>query len=148
MKPKKTLVLLANDEKARMFENTGPGKGLTEFEDMSSATIAGAKLEYADRPGRNAAAPGVAQHAFDTAEAEHDQQQEAFVRAVLEETEKRFDELGFDRFVMAASPSTLGVLRASLPAKLEAALVLDIDKDYLKLKPAEVAERLSGRIAL
>lgn len=148
MKPIRTLVLLADDSKARLFENTGPGKGLTEFEDMSVSTIAEADVRYTDRPGRNSAAPGMGQHAFDQAEAEHDQSQEAFVKAVLAETEKRFTKGGYDRFVMAAAPSTLGVLRAELPATLKAALAVDVDKDFLKLKPAEVVERLADDIVL
>ena len=36
MKPIKTLVLLANDEHARLFENHGMGKGLTEIEDLAA----------------------------------------------------------------------------------------------------------------
>lgn len=148
MKPTKTLVLLANDAKARLFANEGAGKGLTEFEDMSSKTIAEANTRYADRPGRNSAAPGVAQHGYDKAEAEHDQNQEAFLKAVVEETETRFAKGGFDRFVMAAPPSALGVLRAHLPAALKAALEVDVDKDYLHQTPAEVVKLLGDRIVL
>jgi len=146
MKPIKTLVLLANDAKARLFENTGPGKGLFEIEDLSAHTIAEANVRYADRPGRMVAAPGIGQHAFDTAEAEHDQAQEAFARAVLDETEARFTEGKYDRFVVAAAPSTLGVLRTEMPAKLKAALALDIDKDFLKLKPADLVKRFADHI--
>ncbi len=148
MKPIKTLVLLADDAMARLFENTGPGKGLTEIEDLAAKTLAETKVRYADRPGRNNAAPGMGQHAFDTAEAEHDQAQEAFVHAILAEVEARFTEGGYDRFVMAAAPSTLGVLRAELPRKLAAALTVDVAKDFVKLKPAEVVERLGDHIVL
>lgn len=146
MKPVKTLVLLANDAKARLFENTGPGKGLFEIEDLAASTLAAANVRYADRPGRNSGGPGMGQHAFDTAEAEHDQSQEAFVRAVVAETADRFGEGGYDRFVMAAAPSTLGVLRAELPANLKAALALDIDKDFVKLKATDVVKRFADQI--
>jgi protein required for attachment to host cells len=106
-------------------------------------------VRYSDRPGRGSAAPGMALHAYaDQAEAERDQAQAAFVRAVLKETEDRFTEGGFDRFVMAAAPSTLGVLRAHLPAVLKKALVVDMAKDFVKLKPAEVVDRLAGEIVL
>jgi protein required for attachment to host cells len=149
MKPIKTLVLLANDAHARLFENYGPGKGLTELEDFAASVLAEADVRYADRPGRSSAAPGMARHAFaDQAEAEHDQAQAAFAKAVLTETEARFVEAGCDRFVLVAAPSTLGVLRANLPPKLETALVVDVAKDFVKLKPAEVVTRLSGEIVL
>lgn len=147
MKPIKTLVLLANDTNARLFENLGPGRGLTEIEDFSAAFIAGANVRYSDRPGRNTAAPGMAQHATaDQAEAEEAQSREAFVRAVVAETEVRFREEGSDRFVMAAAPATLGALRAHLSDRLRQALVLDVDKDFTAQGPAEVVKRLEGEI--
>jgi protein required for attachment to host cells len=49
---------------------------------------------------------------------------------------------------MAAAPATLGVLRSHLPANLKKALVVDVAKDFLKLEPAEVVDRLSGEIVL
>ena len=146
MKPIKTLVLLANDEHAGLFENHGMGKGLTEIEDLAASVLADTDVRYADRPGRNAATPGVAQHAFD--QAEHDQAQAAVAKAVLAETEARFAEGRFDRFVMAAAPDTLGVLRAGLSKKLKAALAVDVAKDWLKLSPGEVVELLGDRIVL
>jgi protein required for attachment to host cells len=148
MKPIKTLVLLADDEKARLFESPGPGKGLSEIEDFSAALLDKDRIRHADRPGRSSAMPGVAQHAYDKAEAEHDQAQAAFARLVLDETEARFGKGSYDRFVMVAPPSMLGVLRAGLAARLKDALVADIAKDYLKLTPAEIVEHLAGEIAL
>lgn len=149
MKPIKTLVLLANDASARLFENLGPGRGLTEIEDLAARLVAGTDVRYADRPGRNSAAPGVAQHATaDLAEAGEEQSRAAFVRAVVEETAARFREGGYARFVMAAAPATLGALRTHLPGVLKSALVLDIDKDFVRKDPAEVVKRLEGQIVL
>ena len=149
MKPVKTLVLLANDASARLFENLGPGKGLTEIEDLAASLIAGTDVRYADRPGRNSAAPGMAQHATaDLAEAEEAQSREAFVRAVAGEAEDRFRTGGYSRFVMAAAPATLGALRAHLPATLKKALVLDVAKDFTAQSPDVVVKRLEGDIVL
>lgn len=150
MKPIKTLVLLADDAEARLFESHGPGKGLTEIEDLAVSMLGEkAGSGYADRTGRNSAAPGMAQHGVaDQAEAEDDQSRRAFVKAVLAETEGRFADGGFERFVLAAAPRTLGELREQMPAVLKKALVLDLAKDYLKLTPAEVVEHLAGEITL
>lgn len=148
MKPMKTLVLLANDAMGRLFENLGPGEGLNEIEDFSAA-IVGAEVRYSDRPGRSAGAGRVAQHAFfDQAEAEEEQSRDAFVRAVAEETDARFGDGGYDRFVVAAAPATLGVLRTHLSARLRKALVFDIDKDFMKEGRAGVAKHLSAHILL
>lgn len=149
MKPIKTLVLLANDASARLFRNTGPGKGLSEIEDFSASLIAGAEVRYTDRPGRNSAAPGMAHHATaDLAEAAEEQSREAFVRVVVDETADRFEAGGYTRFVMAAAPATLGALRAHLPDRLKQALVLDVAKDFTRQEPDEVVKRLEGQIVL
>lgn len=149
MKPIKTLVLLADDARARLFENLGPGKGLNEIEDMAASMVTSKGSEYADRAGRNVAAPGAGRHGVsDLAEAEQDQAREAFVKAVLKEATVRFNEGGFDRVVLAAAPATLGLLREQMPAALKKALVVDVAKDFLKLKPEEVVERLSDEIVL
>jgi len=149
MKPTKTLVLLADDATARLFENLGPGRGLAEIEDFAAALVARANVRYSDRPGRNSAAPGMARHALaDLEQAEEVQSREAFVREAIAETELRFREGGYDRFVMAAAPATLGVLRAHLPDTLRAALVVDVDKDLIRLTPAEVVRHLEDKILL
>ncbi len=148
MKPTKTLVLLADDEKARLFENLGLGKGLQELEDFSAAVLDADRWRNADRPGRNSAMKGVGQHAFDTAEAEHDNAQAAFSKLVLEETLRHFDKGSYERFVLVAPPKMLGVLRAGLAPSLKQALVVDIAKDYLKLTPDEVVKHLASEIVL
>ena len=148
MKTIRTLVLLANDAHARMFENTGRGAGLVEIEDMKASALAEKAMEVADRPGRSSAAPGMALHAFAEPQQVHDQKQAAFARAVLAEAEAQFDEGNFQRFALVAAPDMLGVLRDGLPKVLKEALVFDLAKDYLKLKPAEVVQHLAEHIAL
>lgn len=149
MKPIKTLVLTADDARARLFENAGPGRGLTELEDMDVHTVPGAGVKYADRPGRMNAAPGMAQHALtEPQEILEDQAREGFARAIAEELETRFDAGHFDRLVLVAAPDMLGALRDALSDKLTAAVVAERDRDYVKLDPAEVAERLGDQIVL
>lgn len=147
MKPIKTLVLVADDAKARLFENVGPGKGLREIEDLSVSLVIDEGMEYADRAGRRSGARGLAQHGVgDLAEAERDQARAAFVKAVLAETQERFRDGGFERFVMTAAPATLGLLRAALPDALKAVLTVEMAKDFVKLDARALAERLSEKV--
>lgn len=149
MKPIKTLILVADDGKARLFENTGPGKGLHEFEDLGADFVVGEGVEYADRTGRNSAAPGMAHHGVsDQAEAERDEARERFVKAVLAETRDRFLEGGYDRFVMTAAPATLGVLRAEMPKALKEAVTLEVAKDLVQLSSQELVDHLSDKLFL
>ena len=68
------------------------------------------------------------------------------MRAVVAETEVRFREEGYSRFVMAAAPATLGVLRGQLSDRLRKALVLDVDKDFTGQTAGDVVKRLEGEI--
>jgi protein required for attachment to host cells len=131
-----------------MLLSTGPGKGLTEVEVMSASTLIGPEVEYADRPGRNSAAPGMAQHAFAEPQAVHDRERDIFSRAVLAEAEAQFTEGRYHRFALVAAPDMLGALRAALPKVLKEAMVLDLAKDFLKLTPAEVVDHLAPKLKL
>lgn len=147
MKPVITLVLLANDFRAKLLENRGPGSGLSEIAAFDIEEMTGAPERSRDRSGRNTAAPGMALHAnADLAEAEGDQARVAFVRALLDKVAARFRARKADRFVMSAAPATLGVLRAELPAPLREALVLDTDKDFTAQAPRDVVKRLEDAI--
>lgn len=148
MKPKKTLVVLANDGQARILENEAPGKGLIENTNLAAALVADPEAERRDRRGRSNAAPGMARHAFDPPRsvAEHDEI--AFAKAVVDAVETRFVRGGFDRLVLVAAPKTLGTLRDHLPKGLNDALVADVPKDFLKKKPDEVVKLLEDTILL
>lgn len=146
MKPKKTLVVLANDGQARVLESEAPGKGLVENEKL--ALVADPDDARRDRRGRSNAAPGMARHAFDPprSEAEHDEIE--FAKLVVDAVEARFADGGFDRLVLVAAPKTLGMLRDHLPKGLGDALVADVPKDFLKKKPGEVVKLLEDTILL
>ncbi|HHS94623.1 MAG TPA: hypothetical protein ENK63_04720, partial [Rhodobacterales bacterium] len=72
----------------------------------------------------------------------------AFVKAVRAETQERFRDGGFDRFVMTAAPATLGLLRAALPDALKAGLTGDMAKDFVQLDAKTLAERLSEKVLM
>lgn len=148
MRPIKTLVVLANDGQARFLASPGRGKGLTEIDGAAATFQAGAGDEPRDRRGRNAAAAGMARHAFDPPQTELDHARLAFAKAVVAEAETQFRDGRFDRFVLVAAPKTLGMLRDLLPKALKDALVADVDKDLLKKKPDEVVALLADAIVL
>jgi protein required for attachment to host cells len=145
MKPKRTLVLLADDAGARLFENNGIGKGLYEIEDLAKTILPDTEIRYADRAGRGNA-PGGGHHGYDPSSSEEEQMRAAFADHVVKAAEARWNEVAYERFAMAAAPRMLGVLRAKLPKPLMDALVADLDKDLMKLKAADVAERFADQI--
>lgn len=148
MEPIKTLVLLADDEKARLCRNLGPYKGLEEIEDYSASVLEMERYENADRAGRNQAEPGTAYHSYDPEPSDEQKARKAFAELLIYELTVQFAKGGYDRLVVIAPPTMLGELRKAMPKKLKKLLVLDIPKDYLQLTLDEVVENLEGEIVI
>lgn len=142
MKAVKTLVLLANDEHARIFENLGIGKGLAEIE----AALPADEVRYSDFPGRSSAGVGEARHGLDRSSSEEDQARNAYAAVVLAEVDARWRGGSYDRFVMAAPPKMLGVLRSKLSKPLGEALEVDLNKDLLSERAEDLAGHFADRI--
>jgi len=144
MTPIRTLVLLAGAEDARLFVNEGVGKGLTEIVALSATQFPETATEYADRPGRQSAAPGMGRHGLQPSTSVDDQQRDRFADRVIEALEQEWPQAGADRLVIAAPPKMLGRLRARLKGAPKAALMADIDKDLMHLAPKDLAPHLDG----
>lgn len=148
MKPIRTLILMASESRLRLAENAGVGKGLREVLTRDASDFGELAHDYADAPGREQAAPGMAGHAFERHESERDQSREAFAGKVAELALAEWQKGGYDRLIVAAPPRMLGAMRADLPAPLKQALLADLDKDLTKLPLAELPSHLDTLLAL
>ncbi|WP_137703011.1 baeRF12 domain-containing protein [Marimonas lutisalis] len=148
MKPTKTLILLASEARMRLCENTGVGKGVSEFATRSIDDYADIAADYADMPGRGQAAPGTAQHKFERPTSEREQKRDDFADHVIAEAAQAFAKGGYDRLVVAAPPKMLGALRDSLPAPLKSALLADMDKDLTNIPEADLAAHFEEVLAV
>lgn len=142
MKPVRTLVLIANEQEARLLSNDGPGHGLSEVAHFDKL----GQVRYADTPGRGQAGPGTARHSVDPRTSEREQNREAFAADVLEITNKEWARGGFDRLVVSAPPQMLGALRGRLGGALQEALVADLNKDLLGVAVADLPRHFEGAI--
>lgn len=134
MKPVRTLVLIANEQEARLLSNAGPGKGLepvSHFDKMG-------QTRYADTPGRSQSAPGAARHGLDRSSSERAQDRDGFAGDVLNVTAGEWGQGGYDRLVVSAPPAMLGALRAQMSADLSGALHADLNKDLLGVAVADL----------
>lgn len=134
MKPKCTLVLIANEHEARILENHGPGRGLEELETLARAK----QTRYADTTGRSRAGPGMARHGLDRSTTEREHDRDRFAEDVAEMARARWAQGGYDRAVLAAPPKMLGVLRRILDPALSAAMSGELNKDLLKVAPIDL----------
>ncbi|MEJ1990824.1 MAG: host attachment protein [Maritimibacter sp.] len=148
MKPITTLVLLADDEKARLCKNLGPYKGLEEIEDYSAAVLEHDRFVDSDRAGRNQASPGTGYHAYDPEPNDEQKARAAFAELLIYELTVQFSQGDYDRLVVIAPPAMLGELRKAMPKKMKKLLVLDMPHDYLQLTLEEVVEALEGEIVI
>lgn len=134
MRPVHTLVLIANEQEARLLCNRGPGRGLVEVAHFDKL----GQVRYADTPGRGQATPGGARHGFDRSSSEREQGRNSFADDVLKVASAEWEKGGYDRFALSAPPQMLGALRAGIGGKLQEALIADLNKDLLGVAVADL----------
>lgn len=146
MNPVKTLVLLADETRARLLENRGVNKGLIQIAVVDAADFDDTQVRYSDTTGRSRAAANTAGHAVDRTTSERRQKRENFARHVVNAAEKRWTKGAYDRFVMAAPPNMLGAVRDLLGGALADKLAFDIDKDLTKVPLNKLPEFFEDQI--
>ena len=145
MKPIETLVILADDKKARFLVNRGIGKGLQELKSLSGDGP-DINVEFADRPVRSQGAPGQAQHAIDPRASVEEEARTRFLRQVRDAAHDLWRDGGYGRLVLSAPPKTLGLLRDLLPRDMTAKLAVDLDKDFLKIPARDLPRFFENHI--
>lgn len=143
MKPVRTLVLVASEAEARILENCGPGKGLTELAGIRADDFPDTDQEFNDTAGRQSAAPGVARHAFAPRETVREARRGTFAGLVLDAFAEAWKQGGQERLVVAAPPRFLGELRSRMPAKMADAVAADLPKDLVKVALRDLPEHFA-----
>lgn len=147
MRPISTLVLIADEEHAFIYEKLGAEEPLVELQKFKKSDFDDTDQRYSDFPGRSAAARGVAVHAFDRTTSENEQEREAFADHVLEATERHLQRGDYRRVALAAPPKMLGSLRAGMKGKLAAIERFELDKNLTKEIPEKLVARFSDMVA-
>jgi len=71
---------------------------------------------------------------------------EKFARQLAKALDDALVRKAYDRLVLVAPPEFLGILRATLPERVEARVAASVEKDYLHLDPPSVRERLEQQL--
>ena len=148
MKPVRTLVLLASEKKMRLVENAGVGKGITEVAEYTVDDLGAVSARYADAPGSQQGARGMAGHGFERPTSERRQRRESFAAHVIDETDRIFHANGYDRLIVAAAPKMLGALRDDMPDALKSVVRAELDKDLVKTPLLELPDHLDDVLAV
>ncbi|GAB4388505.1 host attachment protein [Albidovulum sp.] len=149
MKAPTTLIVLADDRRARFLVNRGVGKGVQEVASLDAGSVVEPHPDNDERPGRQTGGPdNMARHGLDPRETAEVLERGRFAQQVIERTEKEWRRHKADRLVLAAAPKMLGELRGNLGDSLAAALYADLAKDLVKVPERELPAHFADVLAL
>ncbi|PXX11852.1 protein required for attachment to host cells [Nitrosomonas ureae] len=143
----KIWVLVANSGNATLFTADSPTASLTELMNFDNPSARVKQMELSsDRPGRSFDSHGEGRHAMAVEVEPKEQEQIRFAKLIVDRLEQGRVENAFERLVVVAAPTFLGLLRAHFNAPLSSLLSMEIDKDYTALRPEELRTRLPERL--
>lgn len=149
MKAKTTWILVADGAQAKVFEHTGPGKGLRIIEDLQfEQQPLQAQEIMADRPGRSFASAGSARSAMEYSSDPVAVRERRFVENVAEELDKHLQKGAFDRLIVAAAPTALGDLRPAFSKALKETIVGELPKDLTNIPTSKLEAHFSDMLAM
>lgn len=150
MKAKTTWILIADGAQAKVFEHSGPGKGLKAIDDLQfEQEPLQAREIMADRPGRASAAGGAgSRSAMEYSSDPVAVRERRFVENVAEELEKRLQRGEFERLIVAAAPTALGDLRPAFSKSLKDTIVAELPKDLTNIPTPKLEEHFAELLAV
>jgi protein required for attachment to host cells len=140
-----TWVLVAHEAGARVFENNGPGKGLRLVEEEDHPAGRARDQDFdADRPGRSFQrnAGDSRRSAMSRSEAPHRRAVADFARQLAAKLGHARTQNLYERLVLVAPPTFLGLLRSSLDAPTTQRVVGSLAKDLATSDENDLAKRL------
>lgn len=149
MKPKTTWILIADGARARVLQNTGPGKGLAEVKGLEFAQDRLKTQDImADKPGRAFASAGHGRSAMEPPTDPVEKREADFVADLARVLDAQFAEGAFDRLIVAAAPTALGTLRKAMTPRVGAVISAELPKDLTKIPNADMGKHLEEVLAV
>lgn len=148
MKAVRTWVLIADGARARILENTGPGHGLSPVEGMVFQGDHAATHDLvSDREGRSYSSHGPGRSAVQSRSDPHRELKSSFAHHLADVLAGALEQKSFDRLIIAASPVTLGDLRAAMSDHVRAKVSGEVAHDLTKIPNNDVADHLKAVLA-
>lgn len=123
MKPVRTWIIVADAKSAKIYENLGPGSGLSPKPELTM--VAPKENPFADEQGRSFNSTSPMRHKHEP----HFSNEGAFARSVSEVLEKEEAHHHFDRVILCASPEMLGQIRKYLNKATQDRVLSEIPKN-------------------
>lgn len=149
MKKKITWIVVADGAHASIFQNDGPGKGITPTRHTQLTGDTRRSSEIAsDAPGRTHSRGGHVQSVMEPTSDPHEQAAKDFIAHIsglLTEAGKAHE---YERLILVAAPQALGDLRAALPADINALVSGELHKDLTHATIPEITGHLGEVLAV
>jgi protein required for attachment to host cells len=150
MRGKVTWIVVADGQRATVYHNDGPGKGLEIIPGLGGHQFTPRSHEMiSDAPGRMkgfAGAPGAASMTARTDP--HELEEQRFTEQLAGEVNRAALDKQFDRLILAAPPRTLGILRKALSGHATERVIAELDKDLTKASRDDLAAQIDSHIAV
>jgi protein required for attachment to host cells len=118
MKPTRTWILIADGARARVVENLGPGKGVSEVPGMEFSQPAERNRDImSDRPGRTFESANNSRHGMEPPSDPKRMAEADFVAGLASMLDEKLKAGAFDRLVLVAAPQALGDIRKALSGR-------------------------------
>ena len=143
MKRQTTWILIADASLAHVMASTGKERDLTKVEDfrLDGTTLPGRDLA-ADRPGRSFDRAGKGRHGMEPRTNPREVEQERFAREIVGTLEEADRRQCFDRLILVAPPTFMGLLRNILPPSLANKVSGALTKDLTKVAIHDLTDHL------
>ncbi|MBB5021917.1 host attachment protein [Desulfurispira natronophila] len=139
----KTLILVANASRARLFTVESPTGPLRELESRSHPASQLRQQDLtSDRHGRSFQSAGESRSAMSQSVDPKEQEAITFAKELADLVNHYRGQGELERLYLVAPPGFLGLLRKSLKAEVQALVAQEIDKDYTRLAAPDLRSHL------
>ncbi len=144
MKQKKTWVIVANGETARLFDLPARHMPLVPLDDHVWA--APEINDYADNQGMSHSSAGSSQRRMSPRTDPEELALDAFAREIGDKLSAALKRGDYERLVIAAAPKLMGFLREHLDSAVKATVWVEIDKDFAQLPLEKLGKVLEPQL--
>ncbi len=145
--PSAAWIVVADSSRCRILSSEKPAGPLEEIEALAHPEGRLHERELAsDRPGRAFDSKGKGRHAMSSEIGAKKHEAIAFATRIAERLERGRGKEAFERLVLVAPPSFLGLLRERIKRPLRARVAREVGKNMTPLKPRALRARLPKRL--
>ncbi len=140
-------IVVADSSAARIFaadEPVGPIKEIESITHPEGRMLA--RELTSDLPGRAFDSAGHGRHTMESEVGPRQQAAIEFASFLAKRLEKARVQRDFEHMILVSPPDFLGLMRKALGADLQRLVVLELDRNLVKLSPKELRERLPEKL--